>query len=265
MGPIQDLMADGHDFTLVGQALLQGDSATAAQLLAIKGDRNRAQFDQFVRSIGPSLNPKIFGATPRQAGLRDGARLCSFGVVPGIIKSLGGKPLPSRGRFLPLSGIALRRRSLTGASALVPISSKTGGVAYVFEAAEGGNLPPGFEGIDAVPPGEMAQALLRDGLIENPSEIVSVKTLSATPAQYVRPGSVLSALKKYMRDLNSYQDRCRNGIRVIAGPNTQRILKLGIPASATAQHLQEVDQAGLLARQLGIDFQVTQLEGVTGW
>ncbi len=270
LGPISDLMADGHDFALVEQALLRGDSATAAQVLAIKGERNRAQFDAFVKSLGPTLNPKIFGATPEQAGLRDGSRLCSFGVLPSLTKAIGGKPVGPPLRMLPRSGTPIRRVTLVGASANLPINHKAGGVGYVYEHVEGGNLPPSFKGIDAIARDEMAEALARGdssttGLITAPREITSIKTLSATPTQYQAPGSVLSAMKKYMRDLKSFDNYCRKGIRVEAGPNTRRILKIGIPPTATAQQLAEIDEGILVGREMGIDVQVAQLEGVEGW
>jgi len=270
LGPISDIMADGHDFALVEQAFLRGDSATAAQVLAIKGERNRAQFDTFVKSLGPTLNPKIFGATPEQAGLRDGSRLCSFGVLPSLTKVIGGRPIVSPARILPRSGTPIRRVTLIGASANLPINHRAGGVGYVYEHVEGGNLPSSFKDIDAVARDEMAEALVREdpstrGLITAPREITSIKTLGATPAQYQTPGRVLSTITKYLRDLKSYEDRCRNGVRVVVGPNTKRILKVGIPPSATAQQLAEIDEAILVGREMGIEVQVAQLEGVEGW
>ena len=261
-GPISALMDDGRDFAAIGQALVNGDGTSAARLLSIKGERNRTQFDQFIRS----LNPNIYNVSPQEAGLRDGYRLCGFGFLPAVFKAGGVKMISGRTLMLTKSGTALRLMRLEGASALVNRNNPATGVGLVFEEAVGGNLAQGFTTIDGVPANELMNAVFdRGGLLENPSQIFSAKTLGATPGSYLSPGSVLSTVKKYLNSLNNYTSACKNGIRVVAGPDTRRVFKLGIPASATTQQLAQVDEAAMLARSMGIEFQVYRLEGVDGW
>jgi hypothetical protein len=88
IGPIQQIWTDAGIYARFGTALLQGDSASAASILQIKGERDRRTFDAFVRS----LNPNVFGVRARDAGRRDGSRLCSFGVIPGIVRAGNGLP-----------------------------------------------------------------------------------------------------------------------------------------------------------------------------
>jgi len=264
LGPLSEILADGQDLASVAHALLNGDTNTAAALLQVKGERNRAQFDQFWHSLGPTLNAKIIGASPQEAGLRDGFRLCALGVIPGVIKA-AKTPIP--GPALPLSNLKPQSLNLAGASAEVAINNRAAGVGLLFEESVGGNLPqPNFPVIDAVPPGELQQAVYNNGgLLENPSEISSIKTLRATPTSYKRSGAVLSRLRGYLNSLNNYTTGCRKGIRVTAGPRTKRILKLGIPPVATQQQLAQIDRAALLAREMGIVLEVYELLNVKGW
>lgn len=261
-GTIMAIGRDFSDFDLMAEALSRGDANTAGRILAIKGERNRQEFDAFIKS----LNPNIYGVSPQEAGFRDGSRLCQFGVIPGVVKGVGGKSLPPRPRPLPRSGIILERLQLDEASALKPINAK-GGVGYSFEGMRGGNLPANFKTIDRVPAQEYARAVQNGGALTNPSEIVSIKTVSATPTSltYAKPGAILSTLKGYLSQLQNFSSHCRRGVTVTAGPNTRRALEVGIPNSATALQIAEIDQAAALARQMGIEMRVFQLSGVEGW
>ncbi len=88
IGPIQQIWTDTGIYARLSAALLQGDSASAAAILQIKGERDRRTFDAFVRS----LNPNVYGVNAREAGRRDGSRLCGFGIIPGIVRAGGGRP-----------------------------------------------------------------------------------------------------------------------------------------------------------------------------
>jgi hypothetical protein len=261
-GPVVAISRDFSDFGRITQALWDGDPDTAGQILAIKGDRNRQEFDAFIKS----LNPKVIGAAPHDAGFRDGSRLCQFGVVPGVTRSLWGKTLPPTTPSLPRSGLALQRVQLNGASALKPINAK-GGTGYAFEIWREGNLPANFKTIDRVPAQELASALENGGVLTNPSEITSIKTLSATPSSptYASAGAIRSTLMRYSSQLKNFQPYCKRGLTVSPGPNTKLIMEVGIPDTATAQQLAELDEAALSMRQQGIELRVFQLSGVEGW
>lgn len=264
LGTISSLVDDSGQLAAIGQALVHGDVNTAAGLLIIKGERNRAEFDGFIKSLVATLNPKIIGATPEQAGIRDGFRLCAFGVVPAVSKAIVGKMLPG-GAVLPKSGILMRQMRLEGSSALLN-RNNINGVGLAFEYTQGGNLPTNYPVIDAIPANELMSAVYDNGaLVQSPSEITSMKTLGAMPGSYSAGTAVLSTVRTYLNGLYNYTSACRNGIRIVAGPNTRRIMKLGIPPTATAEQLAQIDEAALYARQLGIDFRVYQLHGVEGW
>jgi hypothetical protein len=261
---------DGSDFWLVGQALLNGDIILARQILDTKGVRNRQEFDSFIKS----LNPNIYGASPEEAGFRDGSRFCQFGVIP--VFAGGGRLIPSPRRILPQSGLVLQEGELTEASALIAINAK-GGVGYVFETWLGGNLPKNFKTIDLVPEGELLEAIRQNkGVLDNPSEITSIKTLSTNRPSYASSANIYSTLKSYAFKLKNYDTACRRSgnvdatgcpclVTVKAGPNTKRILVVGIPKSVSAEQLAGVDQAGAYARSIGVEMRVFLLSGVTGW
>jgi hypothetical protein len=260
-GQIMAIGRDLNDLDLVAEALSRGDSHTAATILQIKGERNRREFDAFIKSF----NPNIYNVSPQEAGFRAGSRFCQFAVVPVVTKGVIGKALPG-GRVLSQSKIPVQKVQLTNASALQAINAK-GGVGYAFEGWRGGNLPANYKTIDRVPANELSRAMQNGGMLTNPSEIVSIKTISATPTSksYATAGGVLSRLKSYMVELQKYPTYCLRGVTVTAGPNTKRIIEVGIPDSISAQQMLGVDQAAMLAREMGIEMRVYQLSGVEGW
>lgn len=280
-GPIMAITADTKDFIRFGRALSKGNTAAALKILEIKGQRNRGEFDAFIKS----LNPNIYGASPFSAGIRDGSRFCQFGVVPGLAKAVHGVALPPTGRVLPQSGITVQLLRLTNASAKVAINkrpksgSPIASVGYAFEIKKGGNLPYAYETLDAIPQVELDTAIAETAAnskrivsVSNPSEIVSIKTLNMMLDTYRKPGGVFSTvgnskLKSYIDSLSSFSEPrvCKGRIRIMAGPSTKRTLELGIPKNVTKAQWAELDEAAVYARQLGIDFRVTILKGVEGW
>jgi hypothetical protein len=114
IAPLVQIQTDLRIYVKFAAALVQGDTTTAANILQIKGERDRRNFDAFIRSIGPSLNPQVIGASAEDAGRRDGSRLCMFGIIPGIVKSMAGEPLAGSAVF---SQMANRLRTTVSAEA----------------------------------------------------------------------------------------------------------------------------------------------------
>jgi hypothetical protein len=86
----------------VAASVLRGDNQRAADILDLKGQRDRANFANFINSV---VNPNIYGVDPQQAGNRDGFRICSFWVIPSLLKKLNeqpgaAKPTPPASRVL---------------------------------------------------------------------------------------------------------------------------------------------------------------------
>ena len=63
IAPLVQIQTDLRIYVKFAAALVQGDTTTAANILQIKGERDRRNFDAFIRSIGPSLNPQVIGAS----------------------------------------------------------------------------------------------------------------------------------------------------------------------------------------------------------
>ena len=114
IAPLVQIQTDLRIYVKFAAALVQGDTTTAANILQIKGERDRRNFDAFIRSIGPSLNPQVIGASAEDAGRRDGSRLYMFGIIPGIVKSMAGEPLAGSAVF---SQMANRLRTTVSAEA----------------------------------------------------------------------------------------------------------------------------------------------------
>jgi hypothetical protein len=76
----------------VAASVLRGDNQRAANILDLKGQRDRTNFTNFVNSV---VNPNIYGVDPQQAGNRDGFRICSLWVIPSLLKKLNKQPAAS--------------------------------------------------------------------------------------------------------------------------------------------------------------------------
>lgn len=81
------LIADAGDQFNAAAALVRGDTATAANILHIKGERNRQDFEALVRS----LNPKVIQVSPEEAGRRHGSRICQWWVLPQLVGARGSR------------------------------------------------------------------------------------------------------------------------------------------------------------------------------
>ena len=78
------ILMDAGDQARAAQALLQGDTEGAAEILQLKGERNRQQLEQFAKAF----NPNVIGVDSRENGRRVGERICQFLVVPQIVGKL---------------------------------------------------------------------------------------------------------------------------------------------------------------------------------
>jgi hypothetical protein len=110
VGPIQQIWTDAGIYARFTAALVQGDADTAASILQIKGERDRRNFDAFVKS----LNPNVYNVPPVEAGRRDGSRLCMFGIIPGGARAAAGRP-----RATPGAGSPAPAATLAGTRALL--------------------------------------------------------------------------------------------------------------------------------------------------
>jgi len=116
VGPIQQIWTDAGIYARFTSALLHGDADTAASILQIKGERDRRNFDSFVKS----LNPNVYNVRPIEAGRRDGSRLCMFGIIPGGARAAAGRPRPTPGAGAPpATGGAAAGAALGGTRALL--------------------------------------------------------------------------------------------------------------------------------------------------
>jgi hypothetical protein len=101
VGPVQTVQQIGAHagyYWEIGAALWRGDRETAARILGIKTEEDRRNFEAV-------YNPDVRNASPRQAGYRQGSRLCQFGVIRGINKARAEGPIrpsPSGGGEPPL-------------------------------------------------------------------------------------------------------------------------------------------------------------------
>jgi len=144
VAPVQQIWTDTGIYAQVAWALAVGDSASAGNILQLKGARDRQNFDAFVKS----LNANIYGVAPEEAGRRDGSRLCLFGLIPGAAKGLWEGPIPraSQGRTPTIGPQALR----FGENDLV-YGPSAGGALRALQQQAGGRLltdlpgpPPGM-------------------------------------------------------------------------------------------------------------------------
>jgi hypothetical protein len=93
MSPIalmNQALVDFSDQGRAAAAFLQGDVATAEEILHIKGERNRQEFEAMLRSF----NPEALHASPFDAGRRVGSRICQFAVLPAVTRGVMPKKPP---------------------------------------------------------------------------------------------------------------------------------------------------------------------------
>lgn len=100
VGPVQTVQQIGTHagyYWEIGAALWRGDRETAARILEIKTAED-------IHNFAAVYNPDVGNARPREAGYRQGSRLCQFGLIPGINKARAGgptRPAPPRGGETP--------------------------------------------------------------------------------------------------------------------------------------------------------------------
>ena len=142
VGTAMTLWQDGGDFALTTAALIRGDAETAARILDIKGQRNRLAFDAFVHS----LNPNVVGATPRENGYRQGARLCAFGAIPGFVRAATAPRLP------PGAGVPPGPTGPTGSMGPQPLPGGRPTLPAGPRPGAGPGAGPGTDGASGGPP-----------------------------------------------------------------------------------------------------------------
>ena len=149
------------------------------------------------------------------------------------------------GVSLPSSGPAAALPASRGVWSL-PWSQRGFAIGEMF----GENLPRNFPTIDRV-------ASNSAGIAE---EVASIKSIDLTAASYQASGAVLARMQGYISSLASFSSRQWAGASVAVGPQTRRVLEVGIePGVASAPQLQELSMAARQAAQRGIDFVVREV------